>query len=199
MALLSIRHLWDDVNLGIWAIEDTVEQLFEQYPHLKDLKVYLDEKYKNEGRKKEILAVRALLYEMTHEESSKRISHEPSGKPLLKGYFISISHTKGYAAVIMSKTRNVAVDIEYVSDRVSKIVDKFIRSDEDSSTIEVQLKNWCAKETVYKYFSEEDLQYSEMRLHDLSSSHALVDDLKIKKTIDVFFDTNSQYVLAYSY
>ncbi|EFI72036.1 MULTISPECIES: 4'-phosphopantetheinyl transferase family protein [Segatella] len=199
MALLSIRHLWDDVNLGIWAIEETVEQLFEQYPHLKDLKVYLDEKYKNEGRKKEILAVRALLYEMTHEESSKRISHEPSGKPLLKGYFISISHTKGYAAVIMSKTRNVAVDIEYVSDRVSKIVDKFIRSDEDSSTIEVQLKNWCAKETVYKYFSEEDLQYSEMRLHDLSSSHALVDDLKIKKTIDVFFDTNSQYVLAYSY
>lgn len=199
MALLSIRHLGDDVNLGIWAIEETVEQLFEQYPHLKDLKVYLDEKYKNEGRKKEILAVRALLYEMTHEESSKRISHEPSGKPLLKGYFISISHTKGYAAVIMSKTRNVAVDIEYVSDRVSKIVDKFIRSDEDSSTIEVQLKNWCAKETVYKYFSEEDLQYSEMRLHDLSSSHALVDDLKIKKTIDVFFDTNSQYVLAYSY
>lgn len=199
MALLSIRHLWDDVNLGIWAIEETVEQLFEQYPHLKDLKVYLDEKYKNEGRKKEILAVRALLYEMTHEESSKRISHEPSGKPLLKGYFISISHTKGYAAVIMSKTKNVAVDIEYVSDRVSKIVDKFIRSDEDSSTIEVQLKNWCAKETVYKYFSEEDLQYSEMRLHDLSSSHALVDDLKIKKTIDVFFDTNSQYVLAYSY
>lgn len=199
MALLSIRHLWDDVNLGIWAIEETVEQLFEQYPHLKDLKVYLDEKYKNEGRKKEILAVRALLYEMTHEESSKRISYEPSGKPLLKGYFISISHTKGYAAVIMSKTRNVAVDIEYVSDRVSKIVDKFIRSDEDSSTIEVQLKNWCAKETVYKYFSEEDLQYSEMRLHDLSSSHALVDDLKIKKTIDVFFDTNSQYVLAYSY
>jgi 4'-phosphopantetheinyl transferase EntD len=199
MALLSIRHLWDDVNLGIWAIEETVEQLFEQYPHLKDLKVYLDEKYKNEGRKKEILAVRALLYEMTHEESSKRISHEPSGKPLLKGYFISISHTKGYAAVIMSKTRNVAVDIEYVSDRVSKIVDKFIRSDEDSNTIEVQLKNWCAKETVYKYFSEEDLQYSEMRLHDLSSSHALVDDLKIKKTIDVFFDTNSQYVLAYSY
>jgi 4'-phosphopantetheinyl transferase EntD len=199
MALLSIRHLWDDVNLGIWAIEETVEQLFEQYPHLKDLKVYLDEKYKNEGRKKEIPAVRALLYEMTHEESSKRISHEPSGKPLLKGYFISISHTKGYAAVIMSKTRNVAVDIEYVSDRVSKIVDKFIRSDEDSSTIEVQLKNWCAKETVYKYFSEEDLQYSEMRLHDLSSSHALVDDLKIKKTIDVFFDTNSQYVLAYSY
>ena len=199
MALLSIRHLWDDVNLGIWAIEDTVEQLFEQYPHLKDLKVYLDEKYKNEGRKKEILAVRALLYEMTHEESYKCILHEPSGKPLLKGYFISISHTKGYAAVIMSKTRNVAVDIEYVSDRVSKIVDKFIRSDEDSSTIEVQLKNWCAKETVYKYFSEEDLQYSEMRLHDLSSSHALVDDLKIKKTIDVFFDTNSQYVLAYSY
>lgn len=199
MALLSFRHLWDDVNLGIWAIEETVEQLFEQYPHLKDLKVYLDEKYKNEGRKKEILAVRALLYEMTHEESSKCISHEPSGKPLLKGYFISISHTKGYAAVIMSKTRNVAVDIEYVSDRVSKIVDKFIRSDEDSSTIEVQLKNWCAKETVYKYFSEEDLQYSEMRLHDLSSSHALVDDLKIKKTIDVFFDTNSQYVLAYSY
>ena len=199
MALLSIRHLWDDVNLGIWAIEETVEQLFEQYPHLKDLKVYLDEKYKNEGRKKEILAVRALLYEMTHEESSKCILHEPSGKPLLKGYFISISHTKGYAAVIMSKTRNVAVDIEYVSDRVSKIVDKFIRSDEDSSTIEVQLKNWCAKETVYKYFSEKDLQYSEMRLHDLSSSHALVDDLKIKKTIDVFFDTNSQYVLAYSY
>ena len=122
MALLSIRHLWDDVNLGIWAIEETVEQLFEQYPHLKDLKVYLDEKYKNEGRKKEILAIRALLYEMTHEESSKiqsgRESNEYSNRITRKTLQFNLDkRNRSKGSIMINIDKIYSVTTNYYSTR----------------------------------------------------------------------------------
>lgn len=52
------------VNLGLWQIDETVEEFFDRYPWLIKYNVLLSERYKNEGRKEEFLAVRALLHEM---------------------------------------------------------------------------------------------------------------------------------------
>ncbi len=48
----------------------------------------------------------------------------------IEGYHISISHTLGYVAVILSRDYEVGVDIEYVSDRVNRISSRFLRDDE---------------------------------------------------------------------
>ena len=66
--------------------------------------------------------------------------------------------------MMLSNDRDVGVDIEYQSDRVNKIVERFMRPDEDDSSLDRRLIDWCAKEAVYKLRSPEDLQYFEMRV-----------------------------------
>lgn len=53
------------------------------------------------------------------------ISHNSDGKPFIEGYNISISHTKGYVAIIISRFFEVGVDIEYPADRVLRIASRF--------------------------------------------------------------------------
>ena len=199
MSLLFIKSLSEHVHLGLWKIDEAIDDYYLLFPHLSRFREFLDRTYKSDVRKKEFLSVRALLFNMTHDENSSEISYEPSGKPFMKDYYISISHTKGFAAVILSQTGNVAVDIEYYSTRVQKIVGYFIRSDEQADSLNDQLVNWCAKEVTYKFFSEENLRYFEMRVHSINENQCKVDDLETKKTIDVYFNVNSLYTLAYTY
>ena len=62
----------------------------------------------------------------------------------------------------------VAIDIEYRSDRIERIRSKFLRSDEPFTSIGELLLVWSAKETLYKYFSEDDLMYNEMKVESIS-------------------------------
>ena len=69
-------------------------------------------------RRLEWLAVRVLLYTLSGEE--KEIAYHPSGKPYLAddSASISISHTKGYVAVVLGLPgREVGVDIEQYGER----------------------------------------------------------------------------------
>jgi len=77
------------------------------------------------------------------------ISHNSDGKPFIEGYNISISHTKGYVAIIISRFFEVGVDIEYPADRVLRIASRFLRDDEPFNDIDSCLTAWCAKEAVY--------------------------------------------------
>lgn len=139
------------VNLGLWQIDETVEEFFDRYPWLIKYNVLLSERYKNEGRKEEFLAVRALLHEMLGDKVGE-ITHNEVGKPMLKGYHVSVSHTRGFAAMVVSKNREVGVDVEYICDRVKRIASKFMRKDEKAVDVDSLLVHWCAKETVYKLF-----------------------------------------------
>ena len=117
--------------------------------------------------------------------------------------------------MILSQTHNVAVDIEYCSNRVERIVERFIRADESMNGVEQHLINWSAKETMYKFFSEEDLQYFDMRVHPFdvaADGELLVDNLKlsssqfdgrepatISKALRVFYRLNEDYVITYAF
>ena len=35
MAVVNIREVYPGVSLGLWQMDETVEQLFGQYPHLQ--------------------------------------------------------------------------------------------------------------------------------------------------------------------
>ena len=157
MPLIKIEAVAPDVRLGLWKIEETIELFFAANPHLQDLCSRLSD-YQSTSRRLEILATYGLLFAMTN-NSRLSITHYPNGKPHVEGYHVSISHTRGYAVLLISTNKEVAVDIEYYSNRVSRIVHKFIRQDEISSSVDIQLINWSAKETVYKLFSVEALQY----------------------------------------
>lgn len=209
MAVVNIREVYPGVSLGLWQMDESPEQLFDLYPHLLPYRSSLDDKYKNDGRKLEFLAIRALMYEMLRVNGASKgllshagdFTHNEQGKPLFRGYHVSISHTKGYAALILSKKSEVAVDIEYMSDRVERIASKFLRKDERADSLDAKLVHWCAKETVFKLFSEENLLFENMRVKpfDTMADWACdVENLKSGKTARVDFELAMDFVLTYS-
>lgn len=162
MPLLFIKDIDADTRLGLWKIADELHAN-EVCPQT----VCEDLKRKCGRRQQETMAVYALLNAMLGRRGVT-IGHNEAGKPMLDDRFISVSHTIGYACVILSKTKNVAVDIEYRNERVLRIVDKFLTIHEketiNSTSLTELLLCWCAKETVYKYFSEQNLTFDEMQI-----------------------------------
>ena len=192
MPLISIETIASGAQLGLWHIEESVDELLNRYPSLSSEV----SSYRSDARKLEKLAVYSLLFMMTG-DTTLRISHNEAGKPSVNGWNISISHTKGYAAVILSKDKNVAIDIEHISPRVCKIADRFVRTDEDASTLESLLLHWSAKETIYKYFSESDLHFFDMRIHDIKENELWVDNLKDDAEVMVTYRFSPDYVLTF--
>lgn len=224
MPLVFIKDIDTDTRLGLWKIADELHA-DEVCPQM----VCEELKRKCARRQKETAAVYALLHAITGRKDLT-IGHNADGKPTLDGYIISVSHTIGYASIIMSKTRNVAVDVEYRNNRVFRIVDKFLTKQEtallngllqtkdaisktsdiashDNSNVESHdaqtalLLCWCAKETIYKYFSEEKLMFDEMQTYlegfeQEGTFHCINLRQDIKKTIT--YMQNEEFVLTYT-
>jgi 4'-phosphopantetheinyl transferase EntD len=203
MPLIRIDHLDSHTLLGLWQMTETPDEL--PVPQGVDLS-----SLGSRARLLERLTTYSLLHAMT-DRNDLVINHLPSGQPLVDGYRISISHTRGWAALILSTRHEVAVDIEYQSDRINRIASRFIRPDEWVSDRLSRLIVWCAKEVAYKYFSADDLQYFDMRLRPFrvdesaaSSSDSSfqgqieVEDLKCGRLLPAQFEVTPDYVLVWS-
>ena len=198
MPLLEIRDLSPHTRLGLWRMDERPEELYRLYPHLIIYKDELADRYRNDVRRQEFLCVRALLSAMTGEEGL-RIGHAPNGRPLLDGWHLSISHTRGYCALVLSRDEDVAVDIEQRSDRVARVASRFIRSDEQADDVEAMLLLWSAKETLYKLYSSDDLQFFDIQA-------VAKDNLMIKMvnclrgvTVSVGYEFAADYVLTWAF
>ena len=104
MPLTKVEKVGDHTRLALWEMTEKVEEL--PIPCHVDLTAF-----RSESRLKEKLITYAILKELTG-LNHLVITHEPSGKPVIDGFEIGISHTHGWVAVILSTKRPVAVDIE---------------------------------------------------------------------------------------
>lgn len=153
MALFA-KHKEDASLWGVWKTEESVEQLLSLLPSPGKYEAELS-LFAAPHRRQEWLAVRVLLYRLLGEE--KTISYHSSGKPYLadRSYFISISHTRGYVAVILNSQAEVGIDIEQYGERVRKVARKYMRPDEipllyEGDDIWSLLLHWSAKEVMFK-------------------------------------------------
>lgn len=227
MALINVREVYPNVFLGLWQTTETVDEFFGTYGFLEPYRQHVETSFKNDGRKKEFLAIHALLHEMLaicgkphgarrstalqgQSEASHgspvadvpMIGHAASGQPLLRGYHVGVTHTKGYAALMLSKSCDVACDIEHFSDRVEHIKSKFLRKDEKADDLDSLLVHWCGKETVYKLFPEDNLQFSQMRVGPFSTMSdwaCEVENMKRGEKVRVDFELTMQFVLTYAF
>lgn len=234
MALINVREVYPNVFLGLWQTTETVDGFFGTYGFLEPYRQHVETSFKNDGRKKEFLAIHALLHEMlaicgkphgarrskclqdqskASQDQSKTsqglpvadvpmIGHAASGQPLLRGYHVGVTHTKGYAALMLSKSCDVACDIEHFSDRVERIKSKFLRKDEMADDLDSLLVHWCGKETVYKLFPEDNLQFSQMRVGPFSTMSdwaCEVENMKRGEKVRVDFELTMQFVLTYAF
>lgn len=204
MPLLRISQINQGTWLGIYQVEESEEELYINHPFLKDLKDAFWGGYKSRQRRLEVAATHLLLSLMIGKETG--IHHFANGKPYIScGYNISLSHTKGYVAVIVSTSHCVAVDIEHRSDRVRRIAPWFVREEEQTEETWQMLLLWCAKETMYKLLSIDrltlkDLPVSLCGLTTKSQSTGLLeatDPLSGAKQI-VCFEQNGAFTLTFA-
>lgn len=160
--MLVFREHIADVELIIWRMDETLEEMMELTKHHYDHELA---EISNPTRKKERITSRFLLETLVGQKVE--VKYEESGKPICSGIHFSISHTKNYVAVIMAN-KPVGVDIEYKNDRVFRITEKFMHTDELKFLSECTEKQkfallcWCAKETVYKILDENGVDFAEM-------------------------------------
>ncbi len=200
MAIFLVNRPKEDVIIGIWKIEETPEDFYQNYPHLKKQSSLFSKKYKSEKRLKEVLAERALLFEVLKKEV--HLFHDEKDCPhLSSGTNISISHTLGYVSIILSKTKKVAIDMEFLSERIKKVAHKFMLETEKAETTIELLLHWCAKETLYKLFPKDDLRFSQTRVIKISGNafgEILVLNCKENLKVNLSYKVTQDFVLTWA-
>lgn len=162
---MPIYFLYTSPLMGVWSMDESWEEMLDlfsaQHPYMDDIR-----HIRSGSRKQEVLATRLLLKHLTGEEL--QIKHTAQGVPFLNNshYNISISHTKGYAAVILGYNEKTGIDIEYRSNRAWKLRTRFLDEkelafvDNSSNPIEIASILWCAKETEYKILQRTEIDFS---------------------------------------
>lgn len=166
MGLLINKYVHKDVLLGLWDITEDQDYLFSSVK-LDNNDLFILDGFKNESRKLEWLSVRKLLAILTKNDEVKIIYNEER-KPFLSdnSFNISISHSHNFTSIMLSKTKKVGIDLEYMSHRIAKIENKFINESE-VITSHPDLKkyhlyiHWCAKEALYKICDKHDINFKE--------------------------------------
>lgn len=200
MPLKSVENIAPDVYLGMWNITESVDDFLLRCGNAAVLEIIIAG-YTSEQRRREVLAVRMLLDEMIG--TNVDLLHDESGCPYLSNSMnIGISHTKGFASVIVSPGRKVAVDVEYMSDRVRKVAARMLRTDESADTLLGLLLHWCVKETLYKLYSDEHLALKDMQVLSVEGDNTRgivkAKNVKRSETLDVFYRVFDNKVHTYA-
>lgn len=163
MPIILKERFLDDCLFGIWEIRETYEDLLAQvhlYPGERDKL----NSFKSVERKIEFLSVRVLLKELLG--MSVLIVYNERKKPYLhqSEYRMSISHSRTLTSIMLSKTKKVGLDLEYMSHKIGKIRHRFINRDEYITRNPWKQKyhlyiHWCAKEALYKICDKQDISF----------------------------------------
>ncbi len=115
---------------------------------------------KKNYRDRERSAVKEMISVLLKNDVPVELNYDENGKPFLVGRKedVSISHSRGYVAVLISGERVGGIDIELMSERIRTIQHRFLHVEEiqylkPESYLEMLYIIWCAKETMYKIYS----------------------------------------------
>lgn len=151
-----------ELSLGLWEITEDAS-FFEQA-------ILYRATASNPGQQLQQLASRMVLTVLQPSFPLDQIQLNPAGKPFLpSGSQFSISHTRGFAATIISAETPVGIDIEFISPRVIKVEKKFLNDQEfallaplsEQDRIVFSSLFWSIKETVYKCWGNGGVDFAE--------------------------------------
>lgn len=195
MGILVKKYVNNKCLLGIWEISEDYDSLYAQV-NLHPGDEQKVNSFKNANRKMEWLSVRALLQELAGKNA--QIVYDENCKPFLSdhAFNISISHSHKLTSILLSKTRKVGIDLEYMSHNIKKIAGKFVNCEESilSSSDEIEKYHlyihWCAKEALYKICDKQEINFKDnLRIYpfELNNSGKMKGYVK-NRFIDQEFD-----------
>jgi 4'-phosphopantetheinyl transferase EntD len=152
-----------DCVLGMWEITEDYDTLM-QMVNLTESEICRVNSFRSHTRKLEWLSVRALVVSILG--PGMRIVYNEKRKPFLSdnSYNISISHSKKYTSIFLSKKKRVGIDLEFMSHDIEKVSRYFINENEvitnNASLRPLHIYiHWCAKEALYKICDKQDIHF----------------------------------------
>jgi 4'-phosphopantetheinyl transferase len=161
MGVLSITEE-NHCKIALWEITETLDELLQLSHGISTVD------FNTEKRNKEWIASRLLLNEINPNYS---ISYNEFWAPEIdNGQFISISHSKGLVAIIISK-QQVGIDIEEISEKALRVSTKFVSTNNlKALTAEKATLIWCCKEAIYKWNQKGEVDFiADIKLHPFQS------------------------------
>ena len=209
MALVYQKEIQDSATLAIWKIEESAEVLVAKLQLDEQEQAYF-ESLGQHMRQLHWLATRVLLRTLLQTEHYIDCKADAHGKPYLVNFphRISLSHSYDYAAVMISETRAVGIDIELIKSKIEALAPKFLTDTERSfidrdHAVAHLYSCWAAKEAVYKLQGKSGISFKE-HIHlqpfayaENGTLRALLQSKEDTATLDVAFERFGSYVLAY--
>lgn len=163
MPLYKTITVSSSTTVYIWKIEEDLDWLS------KDISLSPHCQKRVDGmmsllHKRGFMSVRHLLAQAGYTDHN--IYYNDFGKPHLDdGTFISITHSYTFAAIIISKTHPVGIDIEKQRDKILRIAHKFtpIEAYKTLANVDAVIRKltivWGSKESIYKQYGQEGLSF----------------------------------------
>ncbi|MBS1527712.1 MAG: 4'-phosphopantetheinyl transferase superfamily protein [Bacteroidetes bacterium] len=209
MAIAYKKQVDSDTEFALWRIEEKAEDLYKKLQLDEHEKAYV-EKLSLGKRHLHWLAVRVLLRTMLNTDEFIDCKIDSHGKPYLVHlpYHISLSHSFDYAAVMMSRSAPVGIDIEQIREKVERIAYKFMQPAElafidGADPVKHLYAAWCVKEAVYKCFGEKEVSFADnISLEPFSfvcpgMVNAHLDKGKVHKDYRVDYLQYEDYMIGY--
>lgn len=210
MPIVFNKNIDEQTILAVWKIEETEAELIAGL-QLKQHELDIIATLSNGKRALHWLSTRLLLRTMLNTADYIDCQMDDHGKPYLvnSDTHISLSHSYDYAAVLISKGKQVGVDIELIKMKIKSIKHKFL------SDVELAQKQigdntnglyvaWCAKEAIYKWHGKKGLEFKQhihikpFKLKDEGTLQALVELPNGMRELTVnYFKTKDGYMLGY--
>lgn len=148
-------------NIYCWKITENEADLL-RLVSLDDFEKTHIQSHKQEKRRKELIVSRILL-QLVHPNAH---IHYDNKKPVLinSNNEISISNSKNKVVIQINPPKlKTGIDLQYYSDTVLRVKHKFLHPIEknflDVENIQILNLIWSAKETLYKAYSEDKLEF----------------------------------------
>ena len=158
MPLVYQQNINAVTKIGVWHITEGEDYFLQQVPLQREITHW--------HKRLQHLAGRLLLKELYPAFPVELIQIAGTKKPFLQNepFHFSISHCGDYAAVVVSKEYRVGVDVELKTNKIEKIIPKFLTAEEcflmpRGSITETATLFWSVKETIYKWNSRAGVDF----------------------------------------
>ena len=203
MPIFFQHQINDTTRLGIWKIEETEEFFKSNVPQHRSVT--------HPHKRLQHLAGRFLLQYLFPDFPYELIQIADTRKPFLpdEQYHFSISHCGDFAAAIVSKDKRVGIDIEIPTEKISKIMYKFLSAKEHELFQLIQPANdripfatllWSAKESIFKWYGNGGVDFrKEIQLKKQHEGEEIFDSLFAKNNaaLTVYYRQFERLVLAW--
>jgi phosphopantetheinyl transferase len=160
--VLIKQSISQNIHIAVWQIVEN-EEFFWDFLRLHANDEAKIRSIKLESVRLQKLACRAALAKLLGTNEIE-ITYSETGQPQIKGHYISFSHTKNTVAVALADIP-VGIDIEELSPRILRLYSRFMSEEEmsacDLNNLQDLYYYWCAKEAMYKWFAEKNLDFIE--------------------------------------